>query len=873
MDLAVNARMSEYYERFIELQEKLRRSEEERMKLEMKFNDMMQKTREEEQLHYRKLRSQYKKFLEEDRKRQERNEKIIRTLERIEVRIDMLTSKTERFKSLRRQYQNYLKNVSSSQETKQVNSTRCNLLPKENLQNDALFQADQQKLNEDKMEILDRYLESISSERCKEIIEKRKIENAQLEKLDVLKDRLHNNSFDSNKAQTIAEDIMNSIYNRHYNKDQNDEQNYSGVTNNKPNVKLSFKDNSTTKSSDDDDYSPQYLHLKKEDVRGRTQEITKLDKELSNYQNGKDTITSDKIENDAKEKEKHIFVEDSHELRYVPNNISKQPEDVPEQKNEEHNHNPDNDKILDKLESSNKYMNKDFNSNTDSTVPKKNNTITNETDDFVEIKNMNYDDETIIEGHLNKYDSNKELDNEKSNLVIQKENENLKDLIMSNNNQVNNFKNTENVSKNPTEQTNQNVLPKITDEQLTVENINGNAIREQEILNDPNHHEEELKLQVDDNVRTNQHTENGQAIEYSEKSQIIQSNENQSDETGEALQFDKTKQPIQYDINDQPIRYDEQESAIQYDQNGQPIQYDGKNQPLQYDENIQPIQYEENGQPMHYNETDHQIQYDENGQQIQYDENGQQIQYDENGQPIQYDENGQQIQYDEHGQLIQYDGSNQQIQYDVNGQPIQFDGNGQPIQYDENGQPIQYDENGQQIQYDENGQPFQYDENGRPIYFDETGQRIQYDENGQPIQYDQSRQPIQYDENGQPIRYDENGQPIQYDENGQPIQYDENGQQIYYPQYAENGQLIQPLQDSGEVQLDETKPALNADNEPFGEKILVTTQASDEKSEFKGDDENKPKTNNILEMLDTDTESLQQNVSKISNDSDFTVSS
>ncbi|KRT79293.1 hypothetical protein AMK59_7530, partial [Oryctes borbonicus] len=104
----------EYYQKFLELQEKLRKSEEERLLLEMKFNEMVQVTREEEQAYYRKLRNQYKRFLEEDRRRQERNERIMRILERIESRAAVLAAKTERFELLRQQYQAYLQRVFSN---------------------------------------------------------------------------------------------------------------------------------------------------------------------------------------------------------------------------------------------------------------------------------------------------------------------------------------------------------------------------------------------------------------------------------------------------------------------------------------------------------------------------------------------------------------------------------------------------------------------------------------------------------------------------------------------------------------------------------------------------------------------------------------
>ncbi|XP_044729471.1 GATA zinc finger domain-containing protein 14 [Chrysoperla carnea] len=98
-----------YYRKLIELQEKLRRSEEERMKLEEKFNKMIQHKREEEQLELKRLKRQYNKFLEEEKFRSERNDQIIRTLDRIEYKAAMLTAKTDRLRILRGQYETCIK--------------------------------------------------------------------------------------------------------------------------------------------------------------------------------------------------------------------------------------------------------------------------------------------------------------------------------------------------------------------------------------------------------------------------------------------------------------------------------------------------------------------------------------------------------------------------------------------------------------------------------------------------------------------------------------------------------------------------------------------------------------------------------------------
>jgi len=55
--------------------------------------------REEERLN--NLRERYEAFLEEERKRRERNDRMLQTLDRIESRAAMLTAKSERLRLLR----------------------------------------------------------------------------------------------------------------------------------------------------------------------------------------------------------------------------------------------------------------------------------------------------------------------------------------------------------------------------------------------------------------------------------------------------------------------------------------------------------------------------------------------------------------------------------------------------------------------------------------------------------------------------------------------------------------------------------------------------------------------------------------------------
>lgn len=65
--------------------------------------------REHERL--RVLRHKYHRFLEEDRVRQERNENILRALDRIESQAKTFAAKTDRFKALRKQYNAYIRRI------------------------------------------------------------------------------------------------------------------------------------------------------------------------------------------------------------------------------------------------------------------------------------------------------------------------------------------------------------------------------------------------------------------------------------------------------------------------------------------------------------------------------------------------------------------------------------------------------------------------------------------------------------------------------------------------------------------------------------------------------------------------------------------
>ena len=329
-----------------------------------------------------------------------------------------------------------------------------------------------------------------------------------------------------------------------------------------------------------------------------------------------------------------------------------------------------------------------------------------------------------------------------------------------------------------------------------------------------------------------------------------------------------------YEKNDFiPTRYQENpQSVIQNVDNETLLIESGRNLqsvPQSYENNQHDIEYNEDNQNIsksalecendpdlaqYYEKSQHITQHDDDQSVTKYDESIHNEsdrdkidiqavnEYSENDQPIRYNDNNQYMgQYcDSDQSVIQYDENNQPIiQYDENGQPIyQFEDTNQPIiQYDVNGQPI--------YQYENMSQPIiQYDENGQPI--------VQYDENGQPVyEYEDTNQP--------PIQYDENGQPVyQYEDTNQStIQYDESGQPVY--EYNQENQYFDNMQYNNEGQVDHLK---------YENQEEIPQQPTENESNTFC---NSARQINVMDVLETDTESLRQET-KASNDSDFEFS-
>ncbi|XP_063991643.1 uncharacterized protein LOC135170062 [Diachasmimorpha longicaudata] len=94
-----------YYKKMLELQEKLRKSEEDRIRLEERFNLLEQESRIRHEACINKLRMRYIEFLEEQRIRDERNRKLLGALDKVDSSLAVMTAKTDRLYSLRKEYE------------------------------------------------------------------------------------------------------------------------------------------------------------------------------------------------------------------------------------------------------------------------------------------------------------------------------------------------------------------------------------------------------------------------------------------------------------------------------------------------------------------------------------------------------------------------------------------------------------------------------------------------------------------------------------------------------------------------------------------------------------------------------------------------
>ncbi|KAL6448984.1 hypothetical protein ACFW04_000606 [Cataglyphis niger] len=101
----------DHCKRMFELQEKLRKSEEERIRLEERFNELVRESHDRHDACINRLRMRYIQYLEEQHARDERNHKLLAALDKITNKLALISAKKDRLNVLRKQYEAYLLRV------------------------------------------------------------------------------------------------------------------------------------------------------------------------------------------------------------------------------------------------------------------------------------------------------------------------------------------------------------------------------------------------------------------------------------------------------------------------------------------------------------------------------------------------------------------------------------------------------------------------------------------------------------------------------------------------------------------------------------------------------------------------------------------
>ncbi|KZC14017.1 hypothetical protein WN55_06223 [Dufourea novaeangliae] len=95
----------------LEMQEKLRKSEEERIRLEERFKVLLQESHNRHNESVNRLRFRYIEFLEEQRTTHERNYKLLEALDKVDNSLALITARTDRLNVLRKHYEAYLRQI------------------------------------------------------------------------------------------------------------------------------------------------------------------------------------------------------------------------------------------------------------------------------------------------------------------------------------------------------------------------------------------------------------------------------------------------------------------------------------------------------------------------------------------------------------------------------------------------------------------------------------------------------------------------------------------------------------------------------------------------------------------------------------------
>ncbi|XP_072745041.1 uncharacterized protein [Anoplolepis gracilipes] len=106
--------LDHYKKKMFELQEKLRRSEEERIRLEERFEMLIRESYNRHDACINRLRMRYIQYLDEQRSRDERNHKLLVALDKVTNKLALISAKKDRLNILRKQYEAYLLRIYAS---------------------------------------------------------------------------------------------------------------------------------------------------------------------------------------------------------------------------------------------------------------------------------------------------------------------------------------------------------------------------------------------------------------------------------------------------------------------------------------------------------------------------------------------------------------------------------------------------------------------------------------------------------------------------------------------------------------------------------------------------------------------------------------
>ncbi|XP_051154233.1 uncharacterized protein LOC127277284 [Leptopilina boulardi] len=98
----------DFYKGMLDIQEKLRKSEEERIRLEERFKLLIQESQNRHDACINRLRLRYIEFLEEQRDRDDRNNKLRGALDKVDNHLALMNAKSNRLNALRKHYEAYL---------------------------------------------------------------------------------------------------------------------------------------------------------------------------------------------------------------------------------------------------------------------------------------------------------------------------------------------------------------------------------------------------------------------------------------------------------------------------------------------------------------------------------------------------------------------------------------------------------------------------------------------------------------------------------------------------------------------------------------------------------------------------------------------